>query len=214
MSSILMSKMTSRRLSRRLKRVAKKIIALVPPKRIGALQSAVNLRLLNRAATQAGKRLVIITNNQALAGLAAAASIPVAKNLQSKPEIAEIPALEIDDEDVIDGGELPVGEHAESATGAGDTESDDEVASVLPSVNIDDEAPAQKSTPRSKNTPKAKKIPNFNSFRKKLFIGILALLLLAGTLVWAFVFAPAATVIITAKKHTSLQKHSQGKENP
>ncbi len=180
-----------------------KIIALVPPKRIGALQSAVNLRLLNRAATQAGKRLVIITNNQALAGLAAAASIPVAKNLQSKPEIAEIPALEIDDEDVIDGGELPVGEHAESATGAGDTESDDEVASVLPSVNIDDEAPAQKSTPRSKNTPKAKKIPNFNSFRKKLFIGILALLLLAGTLVWAFVFAPAATVIITAKTTSS-----------
>lgn len=177
-----------------------KIIALVPPKRIGALQSAVNLRLLNRSATQANKRLVIITSNQALAGLAAAASIPVAKNLQSKPEIAEIPALEIDDEDVIDGGELPVGEHVASAAGA--NEPDDAVDSLIPSVNIDDE-PKQKPPVRSKDTPKAKKIPNFNSFRKKLFIGILALILLVGTLVWAFVFAPAATVIITAKTAAS-----------
>lgn len=186
----------------KIKASSEKIIALVPPKRIGALQSAVNLRLLNRSASQAGKRLVIITNNQALAGLAAAASIPIAKNLQSKPEIAEIPALEIDDDDVIDGGELPVGEHAASTTSDGDTESDDEVASLIPSVNIDDE-PKQKTLARSKDGTKAKKIPNFNSFRKKLFIGILALLLLVGTLVWAFVFAPAATVIITAKTSAS-----------
>ena len=50
-----------------------KIIALVPPKRIGVLQSAVNLRLLSRAAEQNDKRLVLITSNQALMALAAAA---------------------------------------------------------------------------------------------------------------------------------------------
>lgn len=68
-----------------------KIVALVPPKRVGVLQSAVNLRLLQRTATQSDKRIVLITNNQALAALSAAASIPVAKNLQSKPELAEMP---------------------------------------------------------------------------------------------------------------------------
>ena len=36
---------------------SQKIVALVPPKRIGAMQSAVNLKLVQRAAEQAGKRL-------------------------------------------------------------------------------------------------------------------------------------------------------------
>ena len=67
-----------------------KIVALVPPKRVGVLQSAVNLRLLQRTATQSDKRIVLITNNQALAALSAAASIPVAKNLQSKPDRKKI----------------------------------------------------------------------------------------------------------------------------
>src|SRR5689334_15273302 len=90
-----------------------KIVALVPPKRIGVLQSAVNLRLLERASKQGKKRLVLITNNHALMSLAASASIPVARNLQSKPEIAPIATAEADeDDDIIDGNELPVGEHA------------------------------------------------------------------------------------------------------
>ena len=55
---------------------SQKIVALVPPKRIGAMQSAVNLKLVQRAAEQAGKRLVIITGNQALSTLAASASLP------------------------------------------------------------------------------------------------------------------------------------------
>ena len=56
------------------------IVALVPPKRIGAIQSAVNLKLVQRAAERANKHLVIISNNAALAALAGAANIPVAKN--------------------------------------------------------------------------------------------------------------------------------------
>ena len=90
-----------------------KVVALVPPKRIGVLQSAVNLRLLARAAKQADKHLALVTSNQSLIALATAASIPVAKNLQTKPELAEIPALKVDDEDdIIDGGTLPIGDHA------------------------------------------------------------------------------------------------------
>lgn len=177
-----------------------KIVALVPPKRIGVLQSAVNLRLLQRMATQSDKRIVLITNNQALTALSAAASIPIAKNLQSKPEIAEIPALDIDNgEDVIDGSKLPVGDLADAVddvSGADDADS----VELIQGIDIDDNKDT-KSASNLKNNKKSasKKVPDFSRFRKKLFILIGAGVLLVATLVWAFVFAPAATVIITAR---------------
>ncbi len=173
----------------KLKASKQKIVALVPPKRIGVLQSAVNLRLLARSAGQHDKRLVIITGNHALSSLAASAAIPVAKNLQSKPELAEIAALDIDDgEDVIDGAELPVGEHAKQAAVPEVDAADVAVASI---------AKAEKTTKPS--AKKAGKVPNFDSFRKKLFFGILAGVLLIAFLVWAFVFAPHAKVILLAR---------------
>ena len=47
----------------KIKASKERIIALVPPRRIGVLQSAVNIRLLARAATSADKRIVLITND-------------------------------------------------------------------------------------------------------------------------------------------------------
>ena len=61
------------------------IVAIVPPKRTGVLQSAVNLRLLARAASNSDKKLVLVTSNQALTHLAANARMLIAKSLQSKP---------------------------------------------------------------------------------------------------------------------------------
>lgn len=178
------------------------IIALVPPKRAGILQSAVNLRLLDRMASASKKHLVLITNNQALIALSATAGIPVAKNLQSKPELAEVSALSIDDdEDIIDGSNLPIGELAKTA----DTPKADAVDKAIDELNIDDKsvdvasgmgAVAIKKATKSKSNIK---VPNFNSFRKKLFIGIAAFIVLVIFLIWANVYAPAATIIITAK---------------
>ncbi len=178
-----------------------KIVALVPPKRIGVLQSAVNLRLLSRAADNSDKRLVIITSNHALMSLAAIANLPVAKNLQTKPELAPIAALDIDDgEDVIDGNDLPIGDHARQA-------GDDTVDAVAASSSL---ASAQLASPpkpgESVKPGRAKagsKVPNFNTFRKKLVIGIIAAVLLIAFLVWAFVFAPRATVVVAAKTNDS-----------
>lgn len=186
----------------KVKSTDEKIVALVPPKRIGVLQSAVNLRLLARAAKQANKRLVIITNNAALTALAAAAMLPVAKNLQSKPEIAEIPALDVDDgNDIIDGAQLPVGDHAKQGTA-------DEVVSprdqAVDQLTAFDE-PVKKATPpiqgQTPTRAKVKKgtVPNFNKFRKKFMIIAASAVALIGVLVWALVFAPAATVIISAR---------------
>lgn len=182
----------------KLKAAKHKIVALVPPKRIGVLQSAVNLRLLARAAEQHGKRLVIITGNHALSSLAASAAIPVAKNLQSKPEIAEIAALDVDDgEDVIDGANLPVGEHAKQAKAEAEERPDS--AALAASAAAAAVAPAASATKPSKPGKKGMKVPNFDTFRKKLFLGGAAGILLIAFFVWAIVFAPHAKVILLAR---------------
>lgn len=186
----------------KIKASQEKIIALVPPKRAGILQSAVNLRLLDRMASTSHKKLVLITNNQALIALSSAAGIPVAKNLQSKPELAEITALNVDDEDdVIDGSSLPIGELEKTS----DRPKSDVVDDAIEELDIDDKkvelstgmgAVAIKKSVKSHSNIK---VPNFNAFRKRLFLGIVAGIILILFLVWANVFAPAASIIITAK---------------
>lgn len=188
----------------KIKKSKEKIVAVVPPKRTGALQSAVNLRLLQRMAKTDKKNLVLVTNNQSLIALAASASIPVAKNLQSKPEVAEIPALAVDDgDDIIDGADLPVGDHAKTAkntTGQGKSTPPDEDDLDQVDINSIDDKPVVKSSSKKVAVLKSKvKIPDFDSFRKKLFIAIAGGVALIGLLVWMFVFAPAATVIVTTR---------------
>ncbi|MFZ1257855.1 MAG: hypothetical protein WAQ25_00075 [Candidatus Saccharimonas sp.] len=185
------------------------IVALVPPKRVGVIQSAVNMKLVHRAAEQANKRLVIISNNHALVALASSAGIPVAKNLQSKPQLAEAPAEDSDDgNDVIDGSELPVGDHVAVAEKAASSHTDTEASEeeiVLPASLAGaeaDYAPVSKSgnrVSRGERSASRVAIPNFDSFRKKLFIGIAAMALLIMGLVWALVYAPKATIVVTAR---------------
>jgi hypothetical protein len=195
----------------KIKKSKEKIVAIVPPKRAGALQSAINLRLLDRMAKTSKKKLVLVTNNQALVALAANASIPVAKNLQSKPEIAEIPAVIVDEgDDIIDGSELPVGDHAKSLKVSDNTKVDrtEGRSDAIESLDIDGEETAVSAAgigvagAVSKKVASARnkaKIPNFDKFRKRLFLGIGGGVLLVALLIWMFAFAPAATVIITAK---------------
>lgn len=177
-----------------------KIVALVPPKRVGVLQSAVNMRLINRAAESNDKRAVLITNDQTLAGLASVANIPVAKNLQSKPELPEIPALKVDgDDDIIDGSELPVGDHASSADKDAGSKENDAVAAV---VGDEKNKKPPKDKPAPKGGKKSSRVPNFNLFRKRFLLIGLGVLLLIGFLVWAIWFAPKATVVISAKANS------------
>jgi|AntRauTorcE11897_2_1112592.scaffolds.fasta_scaffold01201_7 hypothetical protein len=188
----------------KIKASSSKLVALVPPKRTGVLQSAVNLRLLARAAENGDKKLVLVTGNQALASLAGNASIPVAKNLQSKPEIVESPEADSDpDDDVIEGSSLPVGQIAK-ATDKGKKEED--IEDAMETIDIDSDAKvgtkvslSDKSTKKANKPKKASRIPDFSKFRKKLFIGAGASVVLILLLVWALVFAPAAKVIITAR---------------
>jgi hypothetical protein len=70
---------------------------------------------------------------------------------------------------------------------------------VIEGINIEDDAPKPAVPVRTKKPASKGKIPNFNKFRKRITIGIISAVVLVGLLVWAFVFAPAATVIITAR---------------
>jgi hypothetical protein len=185
----------------KVKGAKEKIVALVPPKRIGVLQSAVNLRLLARAGDQNHKHVVLITNNQALMSLASSAKIPVAKNLQSKPELAEIPALVVDDEDdIIDGEQLPVGELEKTVAKKPDSVVPD---GAISNLSIDGDEPKSR-VPASVKSAASRikspvKVPSFNRFRKKVFIfaglGIAFIIFL----IWAIWFAPHATIVIDAR---------------
>lgn len=184
----------------KIKSAKEKIVALVPPKRTGVLQSAVNLRLVERMASAEGKHLVLVTNSPALVALASSAKIPVAKNLQSKPEIAEIPALIVDDgDDIIDGGEIAIGDYAGVAkTPTKQTSRSDAIDQINIDVDTETTAPTRVVKVNKTKDKKKPKIPDFNKFRKKLIIAILAGASLVALLVWMFVFAPAATIVITA----------------
>ena len=152
----------------KIKASKERIIALVPPRRIGVLQSAVNIRLLARAA----------------------------KTLQSKPEIAEIPVLKVDDDnDVIDGGKLAVGDMADSAKRSKKSDEDSAVDNAIADANKKE----SKGLDSLKKMVKKPKVPDFNTFRKKFLLIGGSVLLFVVFLVWAIWFAPHATVIISAK---------------
>lgn len=187
-----------------------KIVALVPPKRIGVLQSAVNLKLLARIAEGAQKRLVLVTNNKALINLSAVAKIPIARSLQSKPEIADMDELDVDEsEDVIEGDKLPIGDLMKTADEPMDIDikvdnvKSENVSDIIDEIDVESESgslPAEDKKDDIIVVSKPKiKVPNFIKFRRILFLVIIGIIGLSGFLVWAIKYAPAADVVIVAK---------------
>lgn len=199
----------------KIKQAGAKIVALVPPKRAGVLQSVVNLKLLQKAASAADKRVVLITNDHSLTALAAGVKMPVAKNLQSRPEVPALDAPDTPDEEVINGAELPVGDFASSMGNGAATPKESLADEVSRRIDLTDAARTtapslptdqNRQKDQAKNNQNASKksglklsIPNFATFRNKLFLfgGIGAALIIF--LVWALVFAPHATVTIGAQ---------------
>lgn len=171
-----------------------KILALVPPKRIGVLQSVVNLRLLARVAENSNKKLVIVTNNSALKALAAVVLIPVAKNLQSKPQLLEAPeGYDVDEVEVINGSELSIGELDQTTPRTIKTVT----SKTIEDIDLDEIDDQEKVDKIEKAPKKDVKVPNFQKFRKKIIFGALGVLGLAGFLFWATQIAPSAKITIT-----------------
>ena len=202
------------------KKAAKcKIVALVPPKKAGVLRSAVNFKLIAKAARQSEKTVVLITNDEALLRLASGVAMPVAKSLSSKPQLPKM-------DDAEEFGD----EAAESDTIESEPQPEDELAEVGPEEKaekvpvtvakkpapvvakkeevIEAEPEPEKPEPKTKeeakqakNIDKMKKakIPNFAKYRKFIIIGAFVLIALIGFTVWATAIAPAAKITVTVR---------------
>ncbi len=182
-----------------------KIVALVLPKRAVVLQSIVNMKLLKRASDEAGKRTVLITSEQGLMPLAGAVGVYVAKNLQSKPEIPSAPEGPQAEDELLETEESANEDQAvdEQAT-VGELAGDDTDAVFESDVA---KATAVKSSKKKSKKVKDKKdkknkVPNFDSFRKKVFIGVGAALGLMVMAYFAFFVLPKATVIVKTETST------------
>lgn len=189
-----------------------KIVALVLPKRATVLQSVVNMKLLKKAAHNANKNLVLITSEASLLPLAGVAGMHVAKNLQSKPEIPPKPGLHHEEElsekvPPSSDGEVDASKSVgELATkGSGITPED--------TIEVDNSSSDKPIAAKKSKADKAKakknkqsKIPNFERFRKRLFIG--AGVFVALLLFWyiaAFRMPKATITVVTDATSESAQ---------
>lgn len=185
-----------------------KIVALVLPKRASVLQSIVNMKLLKKSATASKKSLVLITSEAGLMPLAGAVGIHVAKSLQSKPEIPELPdhgdgadeeiTEALEDEPKID-RQKSVG----SLAAAAPLKDEDDTETIeLDDIQVDDEKDATAPKRAKKKSKPGFKIPNFDRFRLGIILGCLALVLLIFGWILAAIILPKATVTIKTDSST------------
>lgn len=196
-----------------------KIIALVLPKRATTLQSIVNMKLLKKSADSEKKHLVLITSEAGLLPLAANVGFYVAKTLQTKPEIPEVPnavAVVPDDlEETVSLDDGPLNKQASVG----------ELSRQNPSVlHADDEpieldnrpqpldpsakghavvgggaaggAHAPKSVAPAGKKDKKLSIPNFSKFRMLLIFGGAGLVALIVLLYVCLAVLPSAKVLV------------------
>lgn len=195
----------------KIKKSGNSIVALVPPARIGVLQSVVNLKLLQRATKSSRKKLSLITSDDALIALAAGLKIPVAKNISEQSVIPAAKIEELPDDDVIDGNDLTIGELdslSGESTNSRNKKEDKDVSAAVAAIETDDKIrndknadgiPDDQQESLKKKSARNKKIPNFSSFRKKVLIFGSIGIFLTGFFVWAIIFAPHGTITIAAQ---------------
>lgn len=169
----------------------KKIVALVLPKRAAVFQSIVNMKLLKRTADEQKKNLVLITSEASLLPLAGATGIHVAKSLQSRPEVPTAPQL----------SDKPVSvEDAEDQDGIDETQETAPDTGQEEPIEVDNDEPdaalAAAAVAPKKPFNKKLKVPNFDSFRTRLFLGVAAVLLLVVGWFVTMRVLPKATVTI------------------
>ena len=198
-----------------------KIVALVPPKKAGVLRSAVNFKLIAKTARQNSKTVVLITTDEALHRLAFAVKMPVAKSLQSKPQLpkldeekeAEESAKDVIEEKVEPKAAAVAGAAGAAVAGKKAAEAAAETPVLAKKAPVEEviegkpepDAEAEGKDPKTaKAVAKLKntKIPNFAKYRKFIVAGIAGLVVLIVFIVWATVIAPAAKIAISVRTAT------------
>lgn len=181
-----------------------KIIALVPPKKAGVLRSAVNFKLIAKTARQNEKTVVLITTDESLRRLAGSVAMPIAKSLQSKPQLPNSEEAEEfgDEDDTIEEPEAPKPKAVPVAQAV-------KVAPKKPAAPVEDdiiegEPEQEEEKPKTKNEKnlakmKGAKIPNIKKYRKFIIIGGAALVVIILFSLWANLIAPAAKISVKVK---------------
>jgi hypothetical protein len=186
----------------RIKSSKQKVVALVPPKKLGIMRSAVNIKLIAKTAKMKDKAAVIVTTDPSLVKLSALSGLPVAKTLSSRPmlpseftkrkkqeteELAE-KDLDMPAEDDSNAEEI-IDEKSKSRKEDMKLDSDE-----VEDVDDDD----SKKSKKQKNKA-IEKIPNFDKYRKWIIFGGAGVTVLVVFIIWAFIFAPFAKITVHMK---------------
>lgn len=180
------------------------IIAVVLPKRATVFQSVVNMKLLKKAATETKHKIVLITSDTAIESIAAIAGLHIAQSLSSKPFIPKRKSSSTSTETITPNELEPVTTNAPLTLAERDeaSESAEEVGGndTIEIDNTEQEAPAAIETVALDNEKKKTrfKIPDFGSFRLKMALAIMAVILLVSGWFVGFVVMPKAVVAINA----------------
>ncbi|MBP9812908.1 hypothetical protein KBC51_00495 [Candidatus Saccharibacteria bacterium] len=166
------------------------IVALVLPKRCQVLQSAVNLKILNKTATQNSKKAVLITSDPVILQLAGLTGMFVASTLQSKPYVPE------SSEKAVVSNEIQ-----EISDEDSHTEPETSVVSPVQATDTKKESKPINKAPKSAKPKKNKKlkVPNFDSFRSKLFLAAGLIAVIVFVVVMAVFVLPKAEITVTAE---------------
>lgn len=204
-----------------------KIIALVPPKKAGVLQSAVNFKLIAKTATQHEKTVVLITSDNSLLALADKVKMPTAKTLQSKPKLPNSDSAEefgdkdeeepddaISDDDAEEpeeeeeSVEEPHHKKTEKASKKDDAKKASAAVVAKKAKDVDLELDAddvesdddEKSSKKEKSDKKKSiKVPNFKKYRKFIILAVVLLVVFCGFGYWATAIAPRAKISVKVK---------------
>lgn len=192
------------------------IVALVLPKHSAVLKSVVNMKLLKKASDESKKNLVLITAQKDLYQLAGGVGLHMADSLNSRPAIPSVDAPSIDESaieaEVVVDTQQAVGElqsdaqsEAKEETGSStESTAEPKITVVDHSINGHDKVAQPAAKDRAKKIaavkkPKKLKIPNFKSFRNRMFFGGSALVGLIVLWFIGYVILPSASVAIQAQ---------------
>ena len=185
----------------RIKSSKQKIIALVPPKKLGIMRSAVNIKLIAKTAKMKDKAVVIVTVDPSLVKLSALSGLPVAKTLNSRPMLpSEFTKRKKQETEELEEKDLDM--PAEDDSNAEEVIDDapkkarkDDIK--LDSDDVEDEDDSKKN--KKKKNKGVEKIPNFDKYRKWIIFGGIGGVLLIVIFIWAFILAPYAKITVNMK---------------
>ncbi|MDO4220324.1 MAG: hypothetical protein Q4D22_03820 [Candidatus Saccharibacteria bacterium] len=197
-----------------------KIVALVPPKKAGVLQSAVNFKLIAKTANNHEKTVVLITSDESLLALADKVKMPTAKSLQSKPKLPHSDdSKEFGDDDVdeeISEDEAESEEESEpepeekpkktsaktkkaAEIAAAETAKDVDIELDAKDVEPEDDDKKNKKDKKAEKKEKNTKVPNFKKYRKYIILFLILFVAIFGFGYWATQIAPRAKITVKVK---------------